>query len=308
VKIARAYEVLTDIATRKEYDQLRYDQPAYYKKYGTSVMWSYAPKTDVTIVVLIVLVVANIVSWYTQKHRWQLVADRLIKAAVEDWSPRDGGTEESKHLREEALAMLEKRQEENHANDDSGPSTLELLTSSTSNGTTSKGSTKKKSNASSKSNAKVKLNLKEKKKLEQDAILPIITELVYAMDDFGSGFHKPTWKDLFIISMMKWPYSIGKTLVWQLTYTIRRLQKLELNEEEKQVLTSNAVGPVLWNSSSDEEKQQMITKKLWKKDNLVAWHEEQEFKKLSKSEQKIYLSLKKKGKLDKLEGKPDKLE
>jgi DnaJ homolog subfamily C member 25 len=284
---------------------LRYDQQAYFRKHGSSVIWSYAPKSDVTMVLFIVLVIANVVSWFSQKHRWQLVADRLIQAAVEDWSPRDGGTDESKLLREEALAIYEKRQKENHENDSDGPSTLELLSSagaSASNGTV-KGSTtnKKKSSASTKGNVKVKLTIKEKKKLEQDAIGPIVKDLVYAMDDFGSGFHKPTWKDLIIVSMMKTPYYICLHGFWQMKYMIRRLQRLELNEEEKEVLTKTAVGPVVWNTSSDEDKQQMITKELWKKENLVEFNEEQEFKKLSRSEQKLYTSLKKKGKLDKME-------
>lgn len=289
---------------------LRYDQKAYFNKYGANVMWAYAPKTDLTIVVLIVLVIANVISWFSQKHRWQLVADRLIKAAVEDWAPRDGGTEESKHLREEALAILEQRQKENHENDPDGPSTLELLTSNgtstTSNGTAApKGSVnRKKAPTKEKTNAKVKLSIKEKKKLENDAILPIITELVNAMDDFGSGFHKPTWKDLVIVSMMKMPYSVGLTLFWQIKYTVRRLQNLELNDEEKEVLTSNAVGPVRWNTSTDEDKEQMIKKQLWKSENLVKFNEEQEFKKLSKAEQKMYLTLKKRGQLDKFDSRP----
>lgn len=54
VQIARAYEVLTNDETRREYDKLRYDQEAYFQKYGSSVLFSYAPKSDVSTVLFLV--------------------------------------------------------------------------------------------------------------------------------------------------------------------------------------------------------------------------------------------------------------
>ena len=62
VKISRAYEVLTKDETRKEYDFLRYNQEAYFQKYGTSVLFSYAPKSDVTFVLILILIIAIIVT------------------------------------------------------------------------------------------------------------------------------------------------------------------------------------------------------------------------------------------------------
>ena len=85
---------------------MRYNQEAYFQKYGAGVLWQYAPKSDATFIVIILLIVANCFTWFAQKQRWQNVADRLIKAAVEDWSPSMGGTTESKQLREEALEIL----------------------------------------------------------------------------------------------------------------------------------------------------------------------------------------------------------
>jgi DnaJ homolog subfamily C member 25 len=296
VKIARAYEVLTDIATRKEYDTLRYDQAAYVAKYGSSVMWQYAPKTDLTIVVLIVLLIGNIVSWYTQKHRWSMVADRLVKAAVEDWAPRDGGSPESKQLREEALAILAKRESKNSSagvSDDAAPE-ADIVAN---------GKTLKKKSSGLKA-AKVKVAPKEKKKLEQEALLPIITELVNEMEDFGGGFHKPTYQDLLIVSMVKVPFKIVTGTIWQANYFLRRLQKKELSLEEKEVLTERSVGPVVWNTTTEDDRAEMVSKELWISENLVQWNEEQEIKKLTPAEQKLYSKLKKKGKLDKF----DKLE
>lgn len=62
-KIARAYEVLTDNQKRAEYDFMRYNQDAYFQKYGANVLWQYAPKSDATIIVVILLILVNWFSW-----------------------------------------------------------------------------------------------------------------------------------------------------------------------------------------------------------------------------------------------------
>jgi curved DNA-binding protein CbpA len=276
VKIARAYEVLTSKTLRKEYDDMRYDQELYFQKYGTNILWQYAPKSDTTIVILIILLIANVASWFTQKHRWQMVADRLVKAAVEDWTPSMGGTPESKQLREEALAVLAER-----------------------GGTDMNGSDSSTYDAGKKSKGPKKVSAKEKKRLEQEAILPIIRDMVSQMHDFGAGFHKPTWRDLFIVGLAKMPYKISKEGWWLMRYWVRRLQKLPLSESERQVLTERAVGPIAWESASDEERSNWVSRELWVVANLAAWSEEQEFNKRSAGEKKQYLYLKKKGLLEK---------
>lgn len=283
VKIARAYEVLTTHKDRTEYDFLRYNQEAYFRKYGTSVLWSYAPQTDATMVVLLLLIIGNIFSWYSQKHRWTMVADRLIKAAVEDWTPREGGTPESRTLREDALAILT-AQEEKAAKEEE-----------TANGADSVAAAK-----NAKKKAAKKVPGRERKKIEQDALLPIVTNLVNAMSDFGGGFHKPTWQDLLIVTLAKLPYKFATGVVWQLGYWMRRLQKKDLTDEERAVLTERAIG-ITWRVASEEDRVDMMKRELWIQDNRVAWKEDMEFKLLSATEQKTYLKLKKKGKLDKVE-------
>lgn len=280
VKIARAYEVLTTRDVRKEYDELRYDIEKYWHKYGSSVLWQYAPKSDTTIVILMILILGNVFSWFSQKHRWKLVADRLVKAAVEDWSPSQGGSPESKQLREEAIAILQEREKEQESKDDAATAN---------NGSNlATGSSKKQKGVK-------KLSGKEKKKQEMEALKPIIEQIVYAMDDFGGGFHKPTWRDLLIVSLARLPISLAKESLWFTKYWIRRLQKLELNEDERRVLTQRAVGPIAWETASEEEQEAMIKRELWVVANLAEWSEEQEFNKLSASEKKEYLRLKKKG-------------
>mmetsp|Transcript_19221 Transcript_19221/g.47506 ORF Transcript_19221/g.47506 Transcript_19221/m.47506 type:complete len:393 (+) Transcript_19221:113-1291(+) len=277
VKIARAYEVLTDFEQRKEYDLMRFNQDAYYNKYGSGVIFTYAPKSDVTIIVIFVLALLNLYTWFAQKNRWQNVANRLIKASVEDWSPSMGGTAESKRLRVDALDVLKEKEAAN-------------ATTETAPAAEKKGKAKK-----------VKISAKEKKLIEQEALRPIITEMVEKIDDFGAGFHKPTWEDLFIVNLVKFPVKFASGLAWQTKYWIRRLQKKELNDEERAVLTERAVGHVNWELASDEDRQGMIKLELWVKENFLEWTEEQEFKKLSKSEQKAYKRMKRGGSKDHLE-------
>jgi DnaJ homolog subfamily C member 25 len=295
VKIARAYEVLTSKTLRKEYDDMRYDQELYFQKYGTNILWQYAPKSDTTIVLIIILLIANVVSWFSQKHRWQLVADRLIKAAVEDWSPSMGGTAESKQLREEALAALAQR-EESAAVVASGGGGAAVFAAS--NGTVSSSSADGPS-AGKKAKGPKKVSAKEKKRIEQEALLPIVKELVHEMHDFGAGFHKPTWRDLFIVTLAKLPHKVAKEGWWLTTYGIRRLRKVPLSDEERRVLTERAVGPIAWETATDEERSDWVSRDLWVVANLAKWSDEQEINKLSASDRKHYMQMKKKGLLEK---------
>jgi len=276
-KIARAYEVLTNSKTREEYDGLRYDQDAYYKKYGSEVVFSFAPQSDLVFVVILIMLVINGFVYFAQFNRWKKVCDRLAKAAIEDWSPSQGGSPESKELREEAVKILaeERKGSESSAKESSVAS--------------KKGANGKKGS---------KMTGKEKKEMESQALRPIVQKLAYEITDFGAGFHKPTWKDLAILKMAIWPYHLALGIFWQVKYVIRRIQKLDLSEEEQLVLTERAVGHVVWEFSGEDEKKTMVKKELWKLSNLKEWNEEREFAKLSKSEQKQYKLMKKHEKMN----------
>lgn len=276
-KIARAYEVLTSFESRKEYDDLRYDQDGYYKKYGSEVVFTFAPQSDVVFVSILILAVINGFVYFAQYNRWKKVCDRLVKAAVEDWSPSMGGSPESKKLREDALKMLA----EDKPNGEK---------SEAKNATTA--ATKKGGKKGS------KMTGKEKKEKESESLRPYVEKLAYEITDFGAGFHKPTWKDLALVKMAMWPYHLTIGTAWQAKYWIRRIQKLDLNDEERSVLTERAVGHVIWEFSSEDEKQTMIKRELWKLSNLKEWNEEREFAKLSKSEQKQYKLMKKHEKMN----------
>ena len=113
VRINKAHKVLTNKRRRKEYDYLRDRPEEYIHKYGTNVMYHYAPKSDVVMVLLILLIACNVFTWFAQKNRWQKVADHVVQLALEGATLRDGGSDESVAIREKALEILaEQKQKE----------------------------------------------------------------------------------------------------------------------------------------------------------------------------------------------------
>lgn len=261
LKINKAYEVLTDKKQRKEYDHFRERPDEYFYKYGSPTIYHYAPKSDTVFVILLILLGLNGFAWFAQKQRWQQIANRVVKDAVEGLEIGKGGSDQSVELRKKAQVLLKEKKETDSNN------------STTSTTTTKNGK-------------KAKLTKKELKEKENEELRPFIEELVNEMTDFGAGFHQPTWRDLLILKMMHWPVYVAKGTMWQTKYTIRRLRKMELNEEERQVLTERAVGPIAWMSASDADREEMLGRELWNMENLELWLEDQEIKQLSKTEQK----------------------
>jgi hypothetical protein len=96
--------------------------------------------------------------------------------------------------------------------------------------------------------------------------------------------------------MIKWPYQLTKSALWLSKYLIRRIKKLEYNDEEREFLTINAVGNVAWVAASEDERSKMLKMDLWVMDNLVAWKEEKELNLFSNTKKKqIKKIMKKRG-------------
>ena len=228
---------------------------------------------------IIFLIAGSAFTYYAQKNKWQTIANHLVKAAVEDLSPREGGSTESIEIREKALAILAEKKKEDSA-----------ASKGASNGANS-GSDKKQKKATK------KLSAREKKEKEWEELRPICTELVNEIDDFGAGFRKATLQDLLVVKMVKWPYYLTCSALWWSKYAFRRLRKLELSDEEREVLTKNAVGEVTWVAASEGDREKMLTLELWVTDNLAEWREEQEMKLagLSANRRKQIKKMRKKG-------------
>jgi len=262
-KINKAYEILTDKEKRDEYDYLRERPDEYFTKYGSSVLWSYAPKSDARFISILFLIFGSVFTYYAQLSKWQQIADRLTKAAVEGLSLRDGGTVESVDIRERALEILAQTEEKEK----------EDAAAAKANGAKKKGP---------------KLTGKEKKLKHQESLRPIVAQLVKEEHkDFGGGFHQPTYRDLLVIKLVKMPFAIVKFILWRTKYAIRRLRGLELNEEERMVLTKTAIGEIGWAAAEkDGELEDLLAAEVWIMENLEKWKDFQEMKTMSKGDQK----------------------
>lgn len=274
VMIARAYEVLTNSERKKEYDFFRDHPDEYLSKYGSSVIWKYAPQSDVRLVIILFFIGASLFSWYVQQQRWNTVANHIIKAAVEDWGRQQGGSTESAEIRKEALEILQKMEEEEEKKGEKSNGVGE--------------SVRKKKGP--------KVTKKEKKKEQQDELRKIVTDLVHKIDDFGGGFRKPTYRDIFVVKFVFLPATLYRSVSRWTLYGLRRLRGLPYSQQELEDLTISAVGIVAWDSCTEEEKEDATKRELWVTKNLEEWKEEREMKLLSAGERKrIARSMKKTG-------------
>ena len=292
VRINKAHKVLTNKRRRKEYDYLRDRPEEYIHKYGTNVMYHYAPKSDVVMVLLILLIACNAFTWFAQKNRWQKVADHVVQLALEGATLRDGGSDESVAIREKALEILAEQKQKEATNNaataaaaDDGGGKGKKGSAATRRG--SSGSAKSPSPTKKKGGAKA--TKKEQKEQEMEELRPIVVQLVREEhQDFGGGFHLPTWRDLLITKLAIWPVQLSKAMVWQIGYWGRRLRGLDLSESERVVLTRRAMGEITWHSLSDEDQADACTQDLWIVTNLEDWREMQEVKRLGAGYQKKY--------------------
>lgn len=249
----------------------RHDE--YFAKYGSPTIYKYAPKSDTLFVIMLLLLGMNAFSWFAQKQRWQQIANRVVRDAVEGGVDGTAISTESIELRKRAEEMLKEQKEA-------------AASSTLSNSSHNDNDVNISDSGKKKNKTKVKLTKKELKEKENEELRPLIENLVKDIKDFGAGFHQPTWRDLLIVRMIRWPEYVLKGFLWQSKYMIRRIQKKEFNDDERMVLTRRAVGPVAWEAASDEDKEEMLSRDLWVMDNLELWLEDQEIRQFSKGQQK----------------------
>jgi len=284
VKIKKAHEILSNKENRKEYDYFRDRPDEYFKKYGSSVIWSYAPKSDARFILFVLFILVSLFTYAAQYQRWKTIANHIVKAAVEDWSTSQGGSVESMEIRQKALEILAKKDAE------------------TTNGNSSVTNNKPVSSSNSNINRLArKQQARSSKKIQKEqtneALKKIVEELVDEIDDFGAGFHKPTMKDLFIVKLLMFPLTIFLAIKWRVKFYARRLCRLPYSTEEVEIMTRMSVGEIGWEAANEKERERMLTLELWVPDNLEEWREEQKIKLLSAGDQKRIARMKKKGKL-----------
>ncbi|KAG5176344.1 heat shock protein 40 like protein/ DnaJ domain-containing protein [Tribonema minus] len=109
-RIAKAYEVLTNSTKREEFD-FHLDHPdAYWIKYGSHVVYKYAPESDVRFVLLGLLLAISALGYGLQYNKYQRAVKFVIAAADANLRTTQGGNAMTLAVRREAEGILAERQ------------------------------------------------------------------------------------------------------------------------------------------------------------------------------------------------------
>jgi curved DNA-binding protein CbpA len=108
-KVARANEVLTNDEQRKKLDYYTENPGEYWSLYGSFIEAVYAPKTDVKIALLILLLFAAILQPTLQINKHQQYKSAFVKAALAKLPVAGGGSAEALQLRAEADVLLKEK-------------------------------------------------------------------------------------------------------------------------------------------------------------------------------------------------------
>lgn len=106
-KIAKAYEVLSTEGERTKYDHLMKNPQEYRKLYGDYYFKVRAPPSDVTIVIIFILLVISGIHFMILKQRKNDYNTKLLKVCVENKGPSQGGSVEILDIHRIALDRFE---------------------------------------------------------------------------------------------------------------------------------------------------------------------------------------------------------
>mmetsp|Transcript_2939 Transcript_2939/g.5070 ORF Transcript_2939/g.5070 Transcript_2939/m.5070 type:complete len:376 (-) Transcript_2939:306-1433(-) len=250
--IAKAYEVMMNDTHRELYNHLMEHPDEYWVEYGHYFFMDSAAQTDLLTVIIGILVFVSILAPVFQNSRFQRAQRYLVKAAVEGWNLRSGGSRTTLELRRLAEENLTEklRQATNDA-----PIT------------------------SKKKGGKMKKPRFSSEELEKE-----ILELVKNVEIEG-GFKKPTIWDVPIVKIFMLPVSGYNAVVYHYKYDYL---KMELPYSEKERLSVKRMG-FFWDDLEDEEREALIKNEIWKPEIFEEWRNkkmEEEKRILSKKKKK----------------------
>jgi len=105
-KIAKAYEVLSTDGEKAKYERMMANPEEYRKEYGVYFFKVVAPPSDLTLVILLLLVIASAIHYTILKQKKTEYNGAVIKMTVENRGPTNGGTVETQNFHREALARF----------------------------------------------------------------------------------------------------------------------------------------------------------------------------------------------------------
>ncbi|KAJ1450439.1 hypothetical protein M885DRAFT_621645 [Pelagophyceae sp. CCMP2097] len=235
-RIARANEVLTSDEDRKKLDYYIENPSEYWSLYGNFVEFSYAPKTSMPTVLLVILVFISLLLPTLQYSKYIEYVKGVQKAALSKASERDGGTPESMDVRRRAEAIVAK-------------------------------DLKAKQDAST-SGKTFKLTSKQ----EKDALEAAINRICASLEVANPNFRKPELKDLFLYKVVSFPFTSGGAVLDRGKVEMKLLQGAELTETEQQEVLERLVGGAdAWEALDDAEQDQLFAGECWKSAKFAAW-------------------------------------
>ncbi len=288
--VAKANEVLTDEDRKMSFDYyFKASDAQYDSAFNKGILgFNTAPKSDVVAVLFALVVLMTGGVWVVRRNQYDYIKRHVVMACKEDWSPIQGGGDESIRSRKVVMAAISKLMEALNANGatsgtPSKPSKKANKKGKSAQSPTASGSADvpeledaalfaELSKVFAKFNpSHPKLSAKEySRELERycvDKFSGIVVEHLY--DDFGGGYRKPRAPDDLLPYMvfMALFVNLPKRMTFGARWFYRRHNGMDFDSSEIEYLTKSTLG-VRWDILSEAERAEAMELKVWEEGQL----------------------------------------
>jgi hypothetical protein len=233
------------------------------------------PKADVRLIVVCLVAFFSVLLHIVQYQKWQSAVNFLKHATLNNLGLKNGGTKETLELFRRAEDIFKtKYQDAQRSN-----------ASSSGSGT----------NGSRKASKGADKCPSGSKMLKHPLFCSIVDDVVGEVKIEG-GYKKPSYKDVFVIKLVYFPYSLYS---WGMKKYRVAYQDSNLSPEECLELTIETLGAGTWDDMTPTEQEAAIQRRVWHAGNLEAFekHREEEYLRKNPALFKRYQRYKKKEKL-----------
>lgn len=193
------------------------------------------PKSDVRLVIVVAI---GLITWLlhtVQYQKYERVIKYLRNATLRNLDARNGGSPQTQELHKRACDQYDEHIKELRAGGD-------------------------------------KLAGRGGKREEDPIFIKMVEKLVSEVKIEG-GYRKPEWSDLFAVRLVLSPYHF---IIWCMKYYRRNISTAPLSLEDRTEMARDRVGLAEWEEVlTEEEKQKLIEREIWKQDVYEQWIEEQ---------------------------------
>lgn len=218
------------------------------------------PKSDVR---LVIAVAVGLITWLlhtVQFQKYQRVVKYLRTATLQNLDARSGGNPQTQELHKRAVAQYDEQIKE--CTPLLSPSFLSFACVRVClprDGTVRAGGDKQAGRVT--------------KREEDPLFIKIVDQLVSEVKIEG-GYRKPEWQDLFAVRLVLFPYHL---VLWGVKYHRRYISTAPLSLEDRTEMARDRIGLVEWEEMlSEEERQALIEREIWKRDVYDQWKQEKE--------------------------------